>query len=199
MMDSINMPEKNMNYFLQAIQELRSVPIPDYEERVEDICRDLDDEAMEQAGWPAEFFAQVLALLSDSRFLSVRTSWHVLHFIKNNWKLVSAGEAAELKKVLVAGYDRFGDWMGPFLASEILGKFYPDGDTLEILKKLGKAARVPAGELVPHGIETLARTTKDETLRDLAIRELQKLGESDSEHVRREAQISLEKIKKGSA
>jgi len=186
--------KKNMSYFLRAIQELSSVPIPDYEERVEDICRDLDDEAMEEGGWPAEFFAQVLTLLSDSRFLSVRTSWHVLHFIKNNWKLVSAGEAAELKKVLVAGYDRFGDWMGPFLASEILGEFYPDGDTLAILKELSKAARVPARELVPHGIETLARTTQDELLRGLAVQALELLLKDDSEAIQKEAAISLKKV-----
>lgn len=188
------MPEKNMNNFLRAIQELRSVPIPDYEERVEDICRDLDDEAMEEGSWPAEFFGQVLTLLRDSRFLSVRTSWHVLRFIKNNWKLVSTVEAAELKNVLVDGYDRFGDWMGPFLASEILGEFYPNGDTLSILKKMSKAARVPARELIPHGIETLARTTQDELLRGLAVQALELLLKDDSEAIRKEAAISLRKV-----
>lgn len=192
------MPEENMSDFLRAIQELRSVPIPDYEERVQDICRDLHDETIENGGWPAEFFAQVLTLLRDSRFLSIRTSWNVLHFIKNNWNLISPQEAAALRGALVSSYGRFGDWMGSFLASEILGQFYPDEETLRIFVRLSKADPSPATELIPHGLETLTRSTQDETLRGLAIGELEKLRESDSEHVRREAQISLEKIKKSS-
>jgi len=187
---------KDMSYFLEAIQELRSVPIPDYEDRVEDICQGLDDETTERGGWPPAFLSDLLNLLSDERFLSVRTSWHVLKLIKNYRHLISPGEAILLKDVLVAGYDKFGDWMGPYLASEILGKFYPDGDTLAILKKLGRSARSPGRELVPYGIETLARTTQDELLRDVAVRELKLLLENDSEPVRREAAASLKKLGK---
>lgn len=183
-----------MSYFLQAIQELRSVPIPDYEERVEDICRDLDDETTEKGGWPAEFFSNVLNLLGDTRFLSVRTSWHVLKFIESNWSFVSPGEAAALKNALVSGYDRFGDWMGAYLASEMLGKLYPGRETLEILTRLSRTARSPARELVPHGIEILARKTQDKVIRSLAILELELLLKDDSEAVRREAAASLKKV-----
>jgi len=90
-----------MNYFSEAIQELRCISISDYEERVDEICRKLNGETLEEGGWPASFFPDVLNLLSDARFLSARTSWHLLSFIKQNWQRLSAAEVSELKGVLV--------------------------------------------------------------------------------------------------
>jgi hypothetical protein len=185
-----------MNYFSQAIQELRSVSIPDYDERVEDICRELGGEAMEKGGWPASFFPQILNLLSDPKFLSVRTSWNLLLFIKKNWERLSPTEVSELKNVLVAAFDKFGDFTGPHLVSKILGEHYPDESTLAILKILGKKASQPARELVPYAFETLAKVTHDQALRDSAIRELRTFLKDDSEAVRREAALSLNKIER---
>jgi len=183
-----------MSYFSQAIQELRSVSVSDYEEHVEDICRELNNETMEEGGWPPSFFTEILNLLSDPKFLSVRTSWNVLLFIKKNWDRLSPSEVSALRNILVAAFDKFGDFTGPNLVSKILGEFYPDDKTLSILRTLSKTASSPARELIPYGFETLARSTQDEKLRGLAIHELQKLRESDSEHVRREAQLSLAKL-----
>ena len=183
-----------MSYFSEAVQELHSVPISDYDDRVEDICRALDEETMEVGRWPATFFPELLNLLRDSNFLAVRTSWHLLYFIRNNWKRLTSSEASAFKDVLVTGFDKFGDSMGPFLASELLGKFYPDEDTLTVLKKLTKTARPPARELVPHGFETLARKTQDESLRRLAIHELESLLKDDSEAIRSEAAASLKNV-----
>lgn len=183
-----------MSYFSEAIQELQAVSISDYEERVEDICRDLDDETMEEGGWPASFFREVLNLLSDMRFLSVRTSWNLLLFIKRNWERLSPAEVSALKNILVAAFDKFGDFTGPLLVAEILGKYYPDENTLSALKTLSRISKPPARELVPCGFETLAKATNDQTLRDSAIRELRTLLLDDSEAVRREAALALNKI-----
>jgi hypothetical protein len=161
-----------MDFFSNAIQELRAVSITDYEDRVEDICRDLDGELLEVGCWPTTFFSEVLKLLSDPKFLTVRTSWHLLYFIRSNWEYLSPTDVSALRNVLADAYEKFGDWMGPFLVSEVLGKFYPDENTLAIFKRLSEAVRPPALELVPHGLETLAKTTHDETIRSEAVREL---------------------------
>jgi hypothetical protein len=183
-----------MNYFSKAIQELRSISVSDYDERVEDICRELDEEAIEQGRWPSSFFPEVLDLLSDTRFLSVRTSWKLLLFLRNNWDRLSPVEVDALKKILVATFDKLGDFTGPLLVAEILGKFYPDEDTLVALKTLSRVTKSPARELVPHGFATLAKETGDQTLRDSAIRELKALLQDDSEAVRSEAALSLSRI-----
>lgn len=183
-----------MSHFLKAIQELRSVNVSDYDERIEDICRDLDDETMQQGSWPTGFFPELMSLLSDDNFLAVRTSWNLLRFIKNNWDLVSPNDAAVFREKLVAAFDRFGDWMGPFVASEILGEFYPDAKTLRMLSALSRTAGTPARELVPHALETLGRTTQDEVLRGLVVRELEVLVKDDSEAVRKEAATALKRV-----
>ena len=84
--------------------------------------------------------------------------------------------------------------MGAFVTSELLGERYTDYDALATLADLGKNARLPARAAVPHGLETLARTTPDETLRRLAIDRLQELQKSQSDEVRKEALISLKKL-----
>jgi len=183
-----------MSYFPKAVQELRTTASPDYEQRIEDICRDLDSETIKEDSWPATFFPELLKLLSDEAFLSVRTSWHLLYFIKNNWKFVSPSQTTAFKKILVATFDKFGDWMGAFVGSEILGEFYPDEDTLEILKKLSKSANFPARELVPHLFESLARATQDQELRGKTIQELESLLNDASEAIRGEAAIALKHL-----
>jgi len=89
--------------------------------------------------------------------------------------------------------------MGPFLVAEILGHYYPDENTLLGLKSLSRVAALPARELVPRGFELLAKTANNQTLRDSAIRELRTLLKDDSEAVRSEAALSLNKIEGGLA
>jgi hypothetical protein len=84
--------------------------------------------------------------------------------------------------------------MGAFVTSELLGERYTDYDALATLADLGKNARLPARATVPHGLETLAKTTPDESLRRVAIDRLQELQKSEFEEVRNDALISLKKL-----
>jgi hypothetical protein len=77
---------------------------------------------------------------------------------------------------------------------EILGEHYADDKTLAILARLAKTKHLHWRELVPHALETLAKTTTETRLRSLAILELQSLKEHDSEYVRKEAVLSLAKL-----
>lgn len=183
-----------MSYFSAAIQQLRSVSMSDYDDRVEDICVELDGETIEEGGWPQSFFPEILKLLSDTRFLSVRTSWKVLLFVRNNWERLSPTDVSALKSVLVTAFDKFGDLTGPHLVAKILGKFYPDENTLVALKTLNRVSKLPARELVPYGFETLARSSCDQALRESAVRELKILLKDDSDAVRSEAALSLSRI-----
>jgi len=186
-----------LNHFENAIKELQTVSISDYEDRVEDICRDLEFETLEEDSWPDFFFPELLKLLSDEKFLSVRTSWHLLKFIEGNWEYLSAAEVSTLKKVLVEAFDKFGgEFMGPFLVAEMLGEFYPDSHTLETLITLNRTSKPLARELVPLGFENLARSTSNQALRESAIAELKTLLQDASEPVRHEAALSLGRIER---
>jgi hypothetical protein len=84
--------------------------------------------------------------------------------------------------------------MGAFVIGEILGEHYADEETLAILTRLANPQRLHWRELVPHALETLAKTTDREPLRSLAILQLQELKENDSEPVRQGAALSLAKL-----
>jgi hypothetical protein len=84
--------------------------------------------------------------------------------------------------------------MGAFVTSELLGERYADENALKALADLGRSARLPARAAVPHGLETLAKTTPHESLRRIAVDRLQELQRSQSEEVRKEALISLKKL-----
>ena len=90
--------------------------------------------------------------------------------------------------------DKYQNWMGAFVTSEILGERYADEMALNAMEQLAGSARLPARAAIPHGLETLAKTTDREALRESAIKRLRELEKSDSEEVRQEAAISLNKL-----
>jgi hypothetical protein len=135
-----------------------------------------------------------LKVLGDVDFLSLNNSWKVLYFINNNWGQLSGKDRASLRGVMATSFDRYADWMGAFQTAEILGEHYADEETLEILVSLGKTAKLPARAAIPHALETLARTTRQHSLRRSAVGQLCLLEKSPSTDVQREASIALKKV-----
>lgn len=180
--------------FQSALERLRASNRSRDDEAVAEILKDLELTTVEAGKWPAGFFAELEELLKDQSFLSLKNSWNLLYFINNNWEQLSPRDQEHLRRVLAGAFDRYGDWMGAFVTSEILGEHYADEATLAILADLAETARLPARAAIPHALETLAKTTQHESLRGLAIHQLQALQKSDSEEVRQEALISLKKL-----
>jgi hypothetical protein len=143
---------------------------------------------------PDQFFDQVVALLQDAAFLEVENSWNLVYFIDGNWGLLTDEQRARLRAVLAAVFDAHRNYMGAFVIGEILGRQYGDEPALNALLKLSQTAKMPALALVPHGLETLARSTADARLRDRAVQRLKELAGSSIEEVRKEAGISLGKV-----
>src|SRR5438067_1458892 len=142
----------------------------------------------------AVFFQEVLELQRDKDFRSLDNSWTILYFLNNNWDQLTSRQREELRSVLNDGFDKYQNWMGAFVTSELLGERYADENALKALADLGKSARLPARAAVPHGLEALAKATPDESLRRVAIDQLQELQKSEFEEVRNEALISLKKL-----
>ena len=102
----------------------------------------------------------------------------LIYFLNNNWEALSADQRQILRKLLERAFDRYQDWMGAFVVSEVLGERYPDEATLAVLTRLGQNAQLPSRAAVPHGLEVLAKTAPEESLRELAVRRLRDLQES---------------------
>jgi hypothetical protein len=164
------------------------------DDEVENVLMELESATLEMDHWPEDFFDGLEQLMKDEEFLSLGKSWKLFYFINSNWEQIPEPKKESLRPTLAEAFDNCGDWMGAFVIGEILGKYYADERTLTILGKLAKAQHLHWKELVPHALETLAKTTTQSSLHSLAILELQKLKEHDSEYVREEAALSLAKL-----
>jgi hypothetical protein len=144
--------------------------------------------------FPDGFFARIVALLEDTELLALEASWNLVYFIDGNWELLSESHRARLRGTLSSVFGRHRNYMGAFLIGEMLGRQYADDDALAALVRLSKTAQMPALALVPHGLETLARSTGDSRLRDRAVQCIHELTSSSIEEVRKEAAISVGKV-----
>src|SRR5580704_12346761 len=174
--------------------EIRSCKSPDDNGKLPDLFTELDSAALDEDKLPGSFFGGVLELQRDRDFRRLDNSWTILYFLNNNWDRLTYQQREELRGVLNEGFDKYQNWMGGFVTSELLGERYADKNALNALADLGKSARLPARAAVPHGLEALAKATPDESLRRVAIDRLQELQKSEYEEVRNEALISLKKL-----
>lgn len=176
------------------LEEVRLCKTSTDSEKLPPLFMELETAVLNDDRWPSNFFQGIVELQRDQDFLRLDNSWNLLYFLNNNWEQLSPEQRDELRVVLNEGFDKYQNWMGAFVTSELLGERYADDDALATLTDLGKNARLPARAAVPHGLETLAKTTPSESVRNLAIEQLRELQESESEEVRQEALISLKKL-----
>ena len=130
-------------------------------------------------------------LLQSEMFQSLEGSWNLPHFLLTNWQWLSPEGRNLLREPIAGSFDLLSNWMGAFVAGEILGECYCDPWSMRRLATLSKSARMPARSLVPHALECFAKTTPAAELREEAIDLLQELTSDSEKAVRDEASESL--------
>jgi hypothetical protein len=176
------------------LEDIRSCKASVDDKRLDALFTELEIAVLNTDEWPDSFYEGICQLQRERDFLRLNNSWKLLYFVNNNWERLSAKQHRGFRNLLREGFDKYRNWMGAFVTSEILGERYADENTLSILADLGKTAAGPARAAIPHGLESLAKTTRNEALRNLAIEQLKELQHNDSEEVRREALTSLDKL-----
>jgi hypothetical protein len=131
------------------LAEIRLCKGPGDNEKLPALFRELDSAALDEDKLPACFFRAVLELQRDKDFRSLDNSWTILYFLNSNWDQLSSEQREELRSVLNEGFDKYQNWMGAFVTSELLGERYGDESALKMLADLGKSARLPARAAVP--------------------------------------------------
>jgi hypothetical protein len=180
--------------FSTALASLIACKTARADKNVHAIFTELELLSVQSESWPKGFFEELVKLLDDDAYLGLKDSWMLVHFLNNNWEELSDHQSQGLRDVLARAFDKYQDWTGAFVTSEVLGERYPDRATLAILRNLGQNARLPARAAVAHGLETLAKTSSDESLKGLAVNVLRDLEASTFPDVRKEALISLRKL-----
>jgi hypothetical protein len=143
---------------------------------------------------PPDVYEKLKALLRMESFLRLQESWRLVRFVDGNWELMGDSQRKELRPLLVQSFDKFGDWMGAFVTSEILGGRYADAAALKELTDISERAAMPARSLAAHGFGKLVEATKDERTRGAAVDRLRSLSVNDDDAIRKEALEELRRL-----
>jgi hypothetical protein len=151
---------------------------------------------LEESAFPAELFDSVISMMQSPECLAMPGSWKLVRIFENNWHLLFEEQRSHLLEVLDKTFSRFGDWMSCFVISGILGECYMDRRAVDVLVRLKQWAPDVARSLVPHGFEHIVAGCKDNDVVEDALKELFEMQKDSSEAVRREVDISLQRLKR---
>lgn len=144
--------------------------------------------------FPEEVFRCLLEVFRKEEFQQMNGSWHALYLFHEDWGLLTRQQQDRLLETLESVYDRFSDWMTPFMITEILGENYCDERALEVLLRLKEVWSETPRSLVPHGFEHLALNCPCEDVANRAFQALLAMRSDSSKQVRQEIAQSLAKV-----
>jgi hypothetical protein len=148
----------------------------------------MDFMLIEQNHWPDELWVQCERMLTDAEFLSRPHAWMLLRLIENEPSLLSAERRGRVVSLLSEAFDQFGDWLGAFLAAELISDL-PDDDAEH-------AAALPGRRAIPNALRRLAHRARPET-KSLIVRCLETLSVRDVDaDVRTEASAALKQVRR---
>jgi hypothetical protein len=139
--------------------------------------------------WGDELFDTVKGSCATRRSSIPARSHRLVSTLQLEWEWLSPRQHEELRPLLAAAFDRYGDWLGSQLTAELFAERYADGAAYDTLERLSRtAAHAPARALAAYGIGRLARTLERGPVYDRAIAALSELSTSaDHRRLRRSA------------
>ena len=146
---------------------------------------------------PDMFVHGLSEILQDEASVSVNDSWKIVKFVYDSWEQLTSDQREHLRSVLIRSFDKYSDWMGAFVTVEILGERFADERALDDLAELATTAKLPERAAVPHGMELVAKSALDQSLRALAIKRLEDLASSSIKEVKEEALLALRHLGHG--
>ncbi|MGH9879098.1 MAG: hypothetical protein ACRD5H_15830, partial [Nitrososphaerales archaeon] len=151
-----------------------------------------DVSSLEQ--FPDEVFKRILELMRQPAFQKLEDSHHLLMIFEYDWGKLTEVQKDELLIAIEKTYDKFEDWMSCFVFSELLGEYYCNDASLQVLCNLKATSNEIARSLVPHGLEHIVKESQEEKLRQRAMSGLVSMKVDPSSEVRREVEDALHKL-----
>ncbi|HJZ67957.1 MAG TPA: hypothetical protein VKF81_07545, partial [Blastocatellia bacterium] len=118
-----------------------------------------------------------------------------LNIFQYRFRKLSRLQKERLLNFIQVYFAQFRDRMAWFTISEILGEQYRDESAYEVLCRLRSTKQFEPRSFVPHGFEHVIRESGDILLSRTAIGQLYEMTKDRSKYVRREAEISLARVK----
>ncbi len=145
-------------------------------------------------GFSELIFELILTMLKRPEFLEMEGSHYLLKLFEYDWGLLSEPQKARLVPALEEAWPNFKDWLSRFIISELLGEYSADEWAFEALRRLRRLKPDDARVLVPHGFEHIVRDSSDKDLSKKAFAELLEMRDDQSEDVRGEVMLSLQRL-----
>jgi len=139
-------------------------------------------------------YTRIIDLLNQEDFLQSKGSFNVLLTLEYDWSLLTETQKRKLLPELAKAYPNFNESMAWFLIAELLGEYYADASSLEVLLHLKSVNLDEARSLIVMGLEKVVKNSIDKVVTQKAYAELLKMKLDSSEIVRNEVKLSMQRI-----
>lgn len=136
--------------------------------------------------FPATTFDLLISLMNDDCFRSLKGSWEILKIFDDNWEMLVPQQRRLLLDEMVGNFDKFSDWMTPFLFSEMIGTYCCDEMGLDALCRIRSTASEKSRQFIPHGLSHIAQQAENTAVAIRALAVLEEMARDPSEVVRSE-------------
>lgn len=164
-------------------------------ELLEDAAFELDLYLVMPKRFPNEVFDFLLKTLQSSSCLKMKKSHHLLYLFTMNREKLTKKQKGAILHFIETCYADFTDWMSWFVISELLGEYFSDKDSFEVLCALQKTKKAHPRSFVAHGFEHIIRDSGNQQLAALAFTRLMEMKKDRSKRVRYEVQVSLARVR----
>ena len=148
----------------------------------------------ERDPFPEIVFQTILDMMGNCEFQRMEDSQELLMVFEYEWGRLSEDQKRRLLSSISAAYEMFSDWMSYFVLSELLGEFYCNEDSFEVLCELRRTSNEVARSLVPHGFEHIAEGAESSDLRRRGLEQLVSMKEDASPQVKNEVAEALSNL-----
>jgi hypothetical protein len=145
----------------------------------------------EQEMFPMNLFDYILRLMADDNLLKMDGAYHLLMLFEYDWARLDEKQKERLLAAIVASYHKFKDWMAYFVITELLGQYYCNESSFQVLCELQTTENEIARSLLAHGFEHIAREGENSVLRALALNRLISMKDDHSVIVQNEVSTAL--------
>ena len=159
-----------------------------------DLVFDFGLEILGEDHFPAVDFESLLRIMLDRRFHALENAWQMITVFNYEWESLTNTQQDRLLVVLEQIYACFSDWMSPFYIAQLVGERFADRRALDVLERLRKTRNQMARAFVPHGLEHVAKRSRESVIANRAIDAILLMRGDLSEQVSGEVDMAIQRL-----
>ena len=150
---------------------------------------------LDQGAFSRDIFSLIISLMDDPKFLEMEGSHHLLIIFEYDWGILLEEQKMELLQAIRRSYEKYRETMSYFVISELLGEYYCNEASYQVLCELQSTANEAARYFIQHGFEHIAKDANNPHLRKRALSSLSAMKNDKSSKVRNEVDESLSNLR----